>query len=243
MLPIKLLGAGPTANPAKVQIVLEELSIPYESVPISFDKVKKPSYTQHNPNGRVPTIIDPNTGITVWESGAIVIYLVEKYDKQRRISFEPDTPESYHALQYLMFQVSGQGPYFGQAVWFTHFHRPYLRSARMRYIDEVKRVTMVLDTALQGKEYLVGGRFSYADLSFSTWCWGIRKMDPGSALGLFAELEGKYPSWYAWFRRVQDRGAVERVLKIVTTEYLAGSSDDDGSWSEEKLLEEGVGIV
>ena len=78
--PIKLYGFGRTANPMKVAIILEELGLAFEQVPVAFADVKKPEYTAINPNGRLPSIIDPNTGITLWESGAILEYLIETYD-------------------------------------------------------------------------------------------------------------------------------------------------------------------
>lgn len=75
--------------------------------------MKKEPYESINPNGRVRAIEDPNTGITLWESGAIIEYLVEIYDKQHNISFAPGSKEYYEAKQWLYYQVSGQGPYFG----------------------------------------------------------------------------------------------------------------------------------
>ena len=109
--PIRLYGLGRTANPLKVGIILEELGLPYEPVSVAISDVKKPEYTAINPNGRLPSIHDPNTGITLWESGAIIEYLIETYDKNRQLSFASETPEFWHARQWLHFQVSGQGPY------------------------------------------------------------------------------------------------------------------------------------
>ena len=112
--PIKVYGKGPTPNPLKVAIVLRQLGLAYEIEPVEFADVKKPAYTAVNPNGRVPAIHDPNTGITVWESGAILEYLVDKYDTEHEISFAPGTVEHYHTKQWLHLQMSGQGPYYGQ---------------------------------------------------------------------------------------------------------------------------------
>lgn len=108
--PIKVWGAaGP--NPPKIGYVLEELALPYEVIDLPFADLKLPAYLAVNPNGRVPAIHDPNTGLTLWESGAIVEYLVETYDGERKISFEPGSKEAQWARQWLFFQVSGQGPY------------------------------------------------------------------------------------------------------------------------------------
>lgn len=108
--PIKVWGAG-GPNPPKVGYLCEELGLPYDVVDIAFADLKQPGYLAINPNGRIPAIHDPNTGLTLWESGAIVEYLVEKYDTERKMSFEPGSVEANLARQWLFFQCSGQGPY------------------------------------------------------------------------------------------------------------------------------------
>jgi glutathione S-transferase len=120
--------------------------------------LKKPPFEKINVNGRVPAIEDPNTGITLWESGAIIEYLVETYDPKATLTYT-SSPEKFHVKQWLYFQMSGQGPYFGQAVWFAKFHPERIASATDRYKDQVKRVFHVLDMALQGKQYLVGDKW------------------------------------------------------------------------------------
>ena len=166
--PITLWGHDSGPNAWKVAMILEELNVPYTHKIIEFPDMKKEAYESINPNGRVPAIEDPNTGITLWESGAITEYLVETYDKQHNISFTPGSKEYYEAKQWLYYQVSGQGPYFGQAVWFTLYHSEKLPSAVDRYVNEIRRVSGVLNRALQDKESLVGGKFSYADAAFVT---------------------------------------------------------------------------
>jgi glutathione S-transferase len=151
----------------------------------------------------VPAIEDPNTGITLWESGAIE-YLVETYDKQHNISFAPGSKENYKAKQWLYYQVSGQGPYFGQAVWFTRYHSEKLPSAVDRYVNEIRRVSGVLDRALQDKEFLVGGKFSYADAAFVTWY---------AIVFPFADrfnLETDFPLLNAWLERIKAHPAIQR---------------------------------
>jgi glutathione S-transferase len=169
--------------------------------------MKKEPYESINPNGRVPAIEDPNTGITLWESGAIIEYLVETYDKQHNISFAPGSKEYYEAKQWLYYQVSGQGPYFGQAVWFTLYHSEKLPSAVDRYVNEIRRVSGVLDRALQDKEFLVGGKFSYADAAFVTWY---------AIVFLFADrfnLETDFPLLNAWLERIKARPAIAKILQ------------------------------
>jgi glutathione S-transferase len=108
--PITLYSHAGGPNPWKVAIVLNELGVPYNS---TFPKVKEQPYLSINPNGRAPAIEDPNTGITLWESAAIVKYLIDTYDKDGKISYS-SSPEKYLQDQWLAFQISGQGPYFGQ---------------------------------------------------------------------------------------------------------------------------------
>lgn len=206
--PIILYSHATGPNPWKVAMILNELNIPYESKFLQFPDMKKPAYESVYINGRVPAIEDPNTGITLGESGAILEYLVETYDKQNTISFQPGTPDYYAAKQWLHFQMSGQGTYFGQAVWFTRFHPEKLESARVRYVNEVRRVSDVLNRALQGKEYLVGGKFSFADAAFVPW-YGIVPAVTGDAF----DLEKDFPNLNAWLNRVKARPAIAKALK------------------------------
>ena len=188
-------------------MILEELSLPYTVKLIEFPDMKKEPYVSINPNGRVPSIQDPNTGITLWESGAIIEYLIETYDKEHDISPAPGSKEYYEAKQWLHFQVSGQGPYFGQAVWFTRYHPEKLPSAVDRYVDEIRRVSGVLDRAVQGKEFLVDGKFTYADASFVTWY---------TILSLFADrinLETDFPNLNAWLERLKARRAIAKIFQ------------------------------
>lgn len=119
--------------------------------------MKKPEFEKINVNGRVPAIEDPNTGITLWESGAIIEYLVETYDKNNTLTYT-SCPEKFLVKQWLHFQMSGQGPYYGQGVWFSKFHPERIESATQRYKDQTLRVISVLDKALTGKKYLVGDK-------------------------------------------------------------------------------------
>ena len=104
--------------------------------------------------------------------------------------------------------MSGQGPYFGQAVWFDRLHHEKLPSAVERYRNETKRVTMVLNNVLSGKEYLVGDKCSYADLSFIPWAV-VAPMILGEEFDFAAE----YPNYHAWLERLLARPAVKKVLK------------------------------
>ncbi|KAL9110353.1 MAG: hypothetical protein Q9227_005084 [Pyrenula ochraceoflavens] len=218
--PIKVWGAG-GPNPPKVAIIFEELNLPYEVIAIPFSDIKKPDYLAINPNGRLPSIQDPNNDdLILWESGAIVEYLIERYDKDHKLSFAPGTPEAYLAKQWAYFQASGQGPYYGQAAWFKKFHHEQVPSAKERYNKEVDRVSLVLEGWLaQQKEkyggsggdgpWLVGNRMSYADLSFVMWQRVIAMIldkddyDPG-----------KYPNMKEWLGKMETRPGPKRVFEV-----------------------------
>jgi len=214
--PITLWGHDSGPNAWRVAMVLEELNVPYILKMIDFRDMKKEPYESINPNGRVPAIQDPNTSITLWESGAIIEYLVETYDKQYNISFSPGSKEHFEAKQWLFYQVSGQGPYFGQAVWFTVYHPEKLPGVIDRYINEIRRVSGVLDRFLQDKDFLVGGKFSYADASFVTWYL---------IMSLFAEnvnLEADFPILNAWLERSKARPAIAKIIQDREAAIKAG---------------------
>ncbi|GKZ20605.1 glutathione S-transferase, nitrogen catabolite repression regulator [Aspergillus brasiliensis] len=207
--PITLYGHTMGPNPWKVVMVLEELELPYKTTYISITEVKKEPYVSVNPNGRVPAIEDPNTGITLWESGAIIEYLIETYDKDNKISFQAGTPEYFQAKQWLHFQMSGQGPYFGQAVWFRRHHPEVVPSAQERYKNEALRVSGVLDKVLKDREYLVGGRYSYADASFVQWYNVFEYATDGDV-----DLEKEFPNLYSWLERIKARPAITKTAKL-----------------------------
>ncbi len=213
--PIKVwTTTGP--NPPKVLMILEELDLPYEKATHSFDQVKTEEYVKINPNGRMPAIYDPNTDLTLWESGAIIEYLISKYDHDRKLSYAPDSNEAYISKQWLYFQVSGQGPYYGQAVWFKRYHHEHVQSALDRYLGEMKRVTSVLESHLKkqrekfGSEpWLAGDRITYADIAFipyQVFVPAILSEELKSYdLDQFKEVSG-------WVARMKERPAVAKVL-------------------------------
>jgi len=207
--PITLYSHASGPNPWKVAIILEELGLPYESKMMDMGQLKKEPYVSLNPNGRVPCIEDPNTGIVLWESGAIVEYLIETYDKSNKLSFST-SPEKFYCKQYLMFQMSGQGPYFGQGAWFKNFHHEKLPSAIERYEKEVRRVVGVLDSVLKDKEYLVGGKCTYADLVFLTWSGLVPWLLGESGA---EEVKNECPHYTAWIGRLMERPAVKKVFE------------------------------
>jgi glutathione S-transferase len=217
--PIKAYGkAGP--NPPKVLMILEELNLAHEIEDVPFSDVKKPEYLAINPNGRLPAIHDPNTNLTLWESGAIVEYLIERYDTERKVSFAPGSNEAYHAKQWLYFQVTGQGPYYGQAYWFRNYHGEKIQSAIDRYTNEVKRVTAVLEGQLAREKelhsgdagfdgpWLVGNKLSYADIAFVPWQASIVKTFTAS--GDYDEAE--FPLVTEWLAKLSARESVKKAM-------------------------------
>ncbi|KAI0184044.1 glutathione S-transferase [Xylaria flabelliformis] len=214
--PIKAYGSG-GPNPPKVIMILEELGLPYEIQAVAFADVKGPEYTAINPNGRLPAIHDPNTNLTLWESGAIVEYLIEKYDKDNKISFPRDSNESYLTKQWLFFQTTGQGPYYGQAVWFHKFHPEKVQSAIDRYVKEIYRVTGVVEKHLaeqKGKgsdegPWLVGGRITYADIAWYMWQQMITMALPEGTIKY-----DEYPNVKQWLANLGARPSIKKAVEI-----------------------------
>lgn len=204
-----ILYSHPTGpNPWKVAMILEELGLPYRTIVVDKADLKKAPYEEICINGRAPAITDPNTGITLWESGAIIEYLVDRYDVSHTISYPAGTPRSFYAKQWLYFQVSGQGPYFGQAMWFVLFHPEKILSAQERYVNEIRRVSRVLDRALEGQDWLVGDKCSYADISFLPWYESVS----AKILVGVVDLTTEYPNLHKWLNRIRERPAVSKTL-------------------------------
>ena len=160
------LYTSPTPNGWKVSVALEELELPYETHVIDLSKGEQhtPEFLAMNPNGRIPVIHDRDTGITIFESGAILIYLAEKAGRL----YPEDPAERYRVLQWLMFQMSGIGPMQGQAVVFVRYFPEEVPAAIDRYRNETRRLYEVMDRQLGETEYLAGD-FSIADIA--NWSW------------------------------------------------------------------------
>ncbi|MEM8691954.1 MAG: glutathione S-transferase N-terminal domain-containing protein [Pseudomonadota bacterium] len=170
------LFSFPTPNGVKVSIALEEMEIPYEAhkVTLADADVKSPEFLSLNPNNKIPAIVDPHGPdgpIGLLESGAILIYLAEKSGK-----LIGDTPvERAHVLQWLMFQMGGLGPMFGQLGFFYKFAGSEWEDKRpqQRYIAEAKRLMAVLDKELEGKDWITDS-YSIADIAIAPW---LRALD------------------------------------------------------------------
>lgn len=177
---------------------------------MDFSQLKQEPFESQFPNGRVPAIEDPNTGMKLWESGAIIEYLLETYDTSNALSYTSG-PERYEQKCWLHFQMSGQGPYFGQRAWFVLYHpEKELKSCLDRYGNEIRRVLSVINSHLKktGTTYLVGDKVSYADLAFVPWHWLLLYAPHIMGEEFASEWEREYPECWAWNQRLQDRPAV-----------------------------------
>ncbi|KAI0659288.1 glutathione S-transferase C-terminal-like protein [Cubamyces menziesii] len=203
-------------NPIKVAIVLEELGLEYNVVPtdIRKDEQKSAEYLETNPNGRTPALVDHSNGdFTIWESDAILLYLVERYDPEHKLSVAEGN-DKFTLIQWLFFQASGQGPYFGQGFWFKYLDPDPEKqtSAIDRYQKEVLRVFGVLDGVLSKQEWLVGGKPTIADLSFITWNTAALNFVLKGLQGF--DVEKQFPSFYRWHKQLCARPAVSKMLAI-----------------------------
>ena len=163
----------PTPNGVKVSIMLEEIGLAYEPHLVSFDSNDQGSaeFRSLNPNGKIPAILDPNgpggKPLPLFESGAILIYLAEKTGKL----MAQDAAGRYETIQWLMFQMGGIGPMFGQVGFFHKFAgRDYEdKRPRDRYVAEAKRLLGVLETRLTGRPWIMGDDYSIADIATFPW--------------------------------------------------------------------------
>jgi GST-like protein len=195
-----------TPNGRKVSVMLEEVGLPYQvhAVDISKGVQLKPEFVALNPNSKIPAIVDPEgpggKPLRLFESGAILIYLAEKTGK-----LLPREPEArYETLQWLMFQMGGVGPMFGQAHHFLRAAPEPVPYAVARYTKETARLYGVLDGQLGRKEYLAGA-YSIADVA--TYPWVARHEWHRIALG-------DYPNVARWFAAIGARPAVQRGMSV-----------------------------
>lgn len=198
------LYTSSTPNGRKISIMLEETGLPYNVNHLKLGKMqqKEDWYLELNPNGKIPTIVDhDNDDFTVFESGAILIYLAEKTGK-----FLPsDTKGRSTVIQWLMFQKAGIGPMQGQAHVFYRYAPEKIDYAINRYQKETRRLYEVLDKRLKDKEYLAGDLYSIADIATYPWIYFYKWA--GVEIN---DLQGLK----RWMDKVGDRPAVKRGMNI-----------------------------
>lgn len=207
------LYSWPAPNGQKVQILVEELGIPYRLVPINITRgdQHEASYLAINPNGKIPAIVDhaPVGGgapITVFESGAVMLYLAEK--ENRFIPVEPR--QRSEVLQWLFWQMGGLGPMMGQAQHFYRYAPELVPYGITRYQNETRRLLKVLDQRLEGRDYLCDS-YSIADMACFPWI-RIHKLT-GVSLD-------DVPRVRAWYGRVRGRPAVGRGVDVLRDSWV-----------------------
>lgn len=194
-----------TPNGVKVPIALEELGVPYRIHRVNLGALeqKQPDFLRINPNGRIPAIVDGDgpggAPLSVFESGAILWYLAEKFGGL----IPADPVERVRALEYTCFQIGGIGPMFGQAGWFTRSAPEPVAFAIERYRKESNRLTAVLEARLQQVPWLAGSEFSVADIMNFGW------LDAPDYAGVNL---ADYPAVSAWRERLHQRPGVQKGL-------------------------------
>ncbi|KZP25359.1 glutathione S-transferase [Athelia psychrophila] len=215
-----LLYTGPTPNGHKVSILLEELKAVYgaavdydvEKINISTNRQKEPWFIKLNPNGRIPVLVDRSrNNFNVFETAAILLYLEQHYDKEKKFTFDPATqPDDFsEQLQWIAFAHGGVGPMQGQSNHFNKSAKEDIPYAKKRYLDETKRLYGVLEIRLQDRDFLAGpgrGVYSIADINVLPW---IR-------IHQYAGLENldEFPRVKAWLNSALERPAVKAGLEV-----------------------------
>jgi GST-like protein len=208
------LYSTPTPNGVKVSIALEELGLPYEPhyIDIMKNETWGPEFLSLNPNGKIPAIIDPDgpggKPIGLFESGAILVYLAEKTGRL----LPADPGQRYETLQWVFFQMASVGPMFGQLGFFHKFAGREIEDKRplQRYATESKRLLGVLETRLDGRDWIMGREFTIADIALLGW---VRNLVGFYEAGPVVEYE-TLKHVPAWVERGLSRPAVQLGLTI-----------------------------
>lgn len=208
------LYSATTPNGVKVSIMLEELGLAYEAhyIDIGKDESWTPEFLALNPNGKIPSIIDPDgpggEPLGLFESGAILLYLAEKTGKL----LPADPAPRYETIQWVFFQMAAIGPIFGQVGFFHKFAGREIADKRPleRYVTESRRLIGVLETRLEGRAWIMGEEYTIADISMLGWVRNLIGFYEAGDLVGFAD----FTNVAAWLERGLARPAVQRGLKI-----------------------------
>ncbi len=194
-----------TPNGRKASIMLEEIGLPYTVHAVDIGKGDQfdPAFLKVSPNNRIPAIVDRDNGQTVFESGAILLYLANKSGKL----LAKDGEARWRAIEWLMWQMGGFGPMLGQAHHFLKYNRGKAPYAEQRYATETRRLYGVLDKQLAACEYVAGSEYSVADVS--VWPWVSRFEWHIGDLKDFSNV-------VRWYRAVAARPAVVRGYHVPT---------------------------
>ena len=206
---ITLYGMG-SPNVVKIYVALEELGLPYTVAPVDVFTGKQfdDAFLKLNPNAKVPVIVDPDgpggKPYTIFESGAILLYLAEKTGKL----LPKDPAAKFDAIQWLMTQMSTVGPMFGQYVHFLRFAPAGNDYSKSRYFTQASRVCEVIDQRLAKADYLAGSEFSVADVATFPWMKAMPNI-------LGAEAAAKFPNIARWVKAIDERPGVKKALAEV----------------------------
>ena len=194
-----------TPNGRKVSILLEELGIAYEAhaVDIGTGQQHEPEFLKIAPNNRIPAIVDRDTGLTLMESGAIMLYLGQKHGR-----FICEGDEYWRMMEWLMWQMGGLGPMLGQVHHFVKYNKGTSEYAEERYSKEAQRLYRVLNTRLESRDFIAGtgkGQYSIADMA--SWPW-ISRFE-------WQEIDlNDYPNVRDWYVRIAERPAVQKGYQV-----------------------------
>jgi GST-like protein len=203
-----------TPNGVKVSVLLEELGLSYEAHKVSFETRDQfsPEFLSLNPNNKIPAILDPDgpggQPLALWESGAILVYLAEKCGRL----LPTDAARRYETLQWLMFQMGGVGPMFGQVGFFHLYAGKDFEDKRPRdrYVAESARLLGVLEQRLAGRDWIMGDDYTIADIAILPWVRNlVEHYRAGELVGYerFANVQRVLAAWL-------QRPAVQRGLKV-----------------------------
>ena len=218
---IKLYTA-PTPNGHKVSCLLEALEMDYEAILVNLSEgeQKKPNFLKISPNGRIPAIVDTENDLSIFESGAIMIYLADKAGKL----IPQDTAKRYKVMEWLMFQMGGIGPMMGQANVFYRYFPEKLQPAIDRYQNEGRRLFEVLDKQLKDNEWLAGN-YSIADIA--NWCWVRTHKWSGISTDGLENLE-------RWKNAMYEQPGMQAGIKVpVKVENLLKSEKDTKAFAKD----------
>ena len=189
-----------TPNGRKVSIMLEEIEMPYEdhSINIAKDEQFQPHFLKVSPNNRIPAIVDRDNNYSLFESGAILLYLAEKSGKLINTDNRDDY---YRTLEWLMWQMGGVGPMFGQVHHFVKYNKGKSEYSETRYSKEARRLYGVMDKKLSNSQFIAGNDYSIADISI--WPWTAR-FD-------WQEIDlNEFPNVTRWYKEISSRPAVQK---------------------------------
>ena len=203
-----------TPNGRKVSIMLEEIGMTYNVLPINIakDEQFQPHFLEFSPNNRIPAIVDKeNNNYSLFESGAILMYLAEKSGK---LINKSNSDEYYRTIEWLMWQMGGVGPMFGQVHHFVKYNKGKSAYAEERYSKEARRLYGVMDKRLGQHQYISGKEYSIADISI--WPWTAR-FD-------WQEIDlSEYKNVTRWYKEMADRPAVQKGWLVPQNDQLIPS--------------------